>query len=198
MSVDNANPSSSNVPYLVYSGIAIRHANPNSSAGTIRNCFTTGNVTLTAKKNNSRLYASGIAINVLSQGVIANCGNDGNITITAIGATNYVNFASGIALRSSRGRLQNCYNNGKISAGEAGGIAYSIIDGSVQNIVETSGLPFASACTATGSEVYAQTTKDGLSIVPNALSVKTLSPISGKYLHIVNDNGFKAYIDENL
>ncbi len=198
MSVDNANPSSSNVPYLVYSGIAIRHANPNSSAGTIRNCFTTGNVTLIAKKNNSRLYASGIAINVLSQGVIANCGNDGNITITAIGATNYVNFASGIALRSSRGRLQNCYNNGKISAGEAGGIAYSIIDGSVQNIVETSGLPFASACTATGSEVYAQTTKDGLSIVPNALSVKTLSPISGKYLHIVNDNGFKAYIDENL
>lgn len=189
-------------PYMLYSGIAIMTARIGGTVGVMSNCFSTGNVTVTARKNYSILWGSGIVANI-SNARIFNCGNDGDITIQGNGTSNYTAYLAGVTLRANSNETRNyvmqyCYNNGTLSIANnqttIGGIAYNIQGGSVRGLVETSGRAIANMMSSvTGDSCYANEGSQAIDVL--SLIDTTLNTASGDTLVIAqNGNTFKASI----
>ena len=192
------NTSGSYIPYVLYSGIALKCTNPSATVGTIRNCFSTGAITLTARKNNTRLWASGIVANVTSNGMIVNCGNDATITLQGKSANSFASYVAGIALRVSRGRIQYSYNNATLNvpadSATVAGIVYNIQNSTVNGIVDTAGNPLAYSCVSTtGTDCYANVATEGLTV--NMLAEKEIQASNNCILSIsIIEGSYKAQI----
>lgn len=166
-----------NIPYLYYSGIALRNLRLGNNTGLISNCFSNGEIELTASKLSTIIWASGI-VGTATNSRIYNCGVDGNITINRQGTTSCTTFLSGVALYSNNTNLQYCYNNAKLNnipnTQNVGGIAYIIEGGNIKGLVETSGLAIAYRVSSiTSDSCYADQSVDGListSLIPIELS----------------------------
>ncbi len=188
------------IPYILYSGIALKCTNPSSTIGLIRNCFSTGSITLTARKNNTRLWVSGIVANLISNGAVINCGNDAPITLQGKGANSYSSYVSGIALRVSRASIQYAYNNASITmvdgASTLAGIAYTLQNSTVTGLVDTSALKLAYSCASTsGTNCYATVATEGLTI--NELAEVSITASNGYTLSISLAEGkYKAQISK--
>lgn len=186
-----------NIPYLLYSGIALRSMRLGNNTGLIANCFSTGNVVLTASKLNSIIWAGGIVSN-LSNSRVYNCGVEGQIKIERRGTISCSTFLGGIALYSNNSNIQYCYNNASllnsINQQNNGGIAYIIEGGTVKGLVETSGLAIASRVSAlTGDTCYADQAVEGLTSI--RLIAVEINAYNGYILKVVEENGgYKASI----
>ncbi len=179
-----------NIPYLFYSGIALRNLKLGNNTGLIANCFSTGEIELTALKLSTIIWASGI-VGTSTNSRIYNCGVDGNITIGRRGTISCTSYLAGVVLYSNNSNLQYCYNNARLNnsttSQNVGGIAYIIEGGSAKGLVETSGLALVyRASSVTSENCYAVEGVDGLTSV---------TPIP---LDIAAYNGYRLVVSQDL
>ncbi len=130
-----------------YGGIALF----NTFSGTISHCFNSGTKSITLTVANNIAAMAGITLT--NEGKITASGNDSDYVINSSGSFSVIGYVSGITMSNSYGTLEYVYNNGTFSRGSkyetlnSAGIAYEIISGVINSLVETSGENFFVTCT---------------------------------------------------
>ncbi len=190
---------------IIYSGfIFTNSASGNSYIGSLTRCFNKGNVNVTARRANSTLWISGLALNN-NGGRIAECGNDGTLTAKDSGINGkYTSFVAGGVLRSINGSIVYTYNNSPLASSAKNGnyiagIAYNLSSGKVGGLVETSGTYIAVNCTnnvvsLNPNYCYVNFSTSGIESV--AISPISINCGDGHYLIVsANEDGYIASIN---
>ena len=173
------------------SGITTFNITEGTKAGLISNCFNKADKEIKVVTNDNTVYLAGLAL--INNAKILVSGNDGKLSISA-SASSYNCYASGITLVNINGRLEYVYNNGEITkkstAGTlySGGVAYSISNGTINTLVNTTSTPIVSSCARTPTNLgtnYAQSSTGVPStIVTRSLEAKTIATGTGYSLII--------------
>lgn len=173
------------------SGIVTFNITEGTKAGLVSNCFNKVDKEIKVVTNDNTVYLAGLVL--INNAKILVSGNDGKLSISA-SASSYNCYVSGITIVSVNGRLEYVYNNGEITkkstAGTlySGGVAYSISNGTINTLVNTTSTPIVSSCARTPTNLgtnYAQSSAGVPStIVTQSLQAKTIATGTGYSLII--------------